>query len=69
MEGRRGVQINFVVKPQEERSSGKLGNGYFQNNKTGVKQIWSEVVDWIHLAQDRVQWRVLMIAVIRFRVP
>jgi hypothetical protein len=28
-----------------------------------------EDVDWIHLTQDRVQWRVLVNTVINLRVP
>jgi hypothetical protein len=34
-----------------------------------VKEIRSEDVDWIHLAQDRDQWRVLVNTVMKFRVP
>jgi hypothetical protein len=30
---------------------------------------WWEGVDWIHLSQDRDQWRALMNTVIKLRVP
>jgi len=31
-------------------------------------QIWWEGVDWIHLAQDRVQWRASVKTVMNLRV-
>jgi hypothetical protein len=34
-----------------------------------LKEIGRECVDWIHLVQDRVQWRDLVKAVMYFRVP
>jgi len=33
-----------------------------------LKVIWCEV-DWIYLAQDRVQWRTLVNTVMKLRVP
>jgi hypothetical protein len=39
------------------------------NIKTNLKEIWCEDLDWIHLAQDRDQWRVLVNMVINFRIP
>jgi hypothetical protein len=32
-------------------------------------KIWCEDVDWIHLAQERVQWRHLVNPVMNLRVP
>jgi len=34
-----------------------------------LKEIDWESVDWMHLAQDRDQWRTLVKTVINFRVP
>jgi hypothetical protein len=34
-----------------------------------VKEIVWEVVDWMHLAQDRVQWRVVGNTEMNLRVP
>jgi hypothetical protein len=30
------------------------------NTKTDPEEVGCETVDWIHLAQDRVQWRALV---------
>jgi hypothetical protein len=37
--------------------------------KFGIKEIRCGCVDWIHLNQDRDQWRVLVNTVINLRVP
>jgi hypothetical protein len=34
-----------------------------------VREIGREDVDWIHLAQDRVQWQVLVNRVMNLRFP
>jgi hypothetical protein len=34
-----------------------------------LKEIWWEGVNWIHLAQDRAQWLVLVDTVMKLRVP
>jgi hypothetical protein len=33
------------------------------------REIRGEVVNWIHVAQDREEWRVLVNKVMNFRVP
>jgi hypothetical protein len=38
-------------------------------NQFGWKQIGFEAVDWIHLAQNRNQWRTLVNTVVNHRVP
>jgi len=37
--------------------------------KMCIKEIWREGVDWIKLAQDKIQWGVLMNTVMKNRVP
>jgi hypothetical protein len=39
------------------------------NIKMDVKDFGWEGVDWIHLDQDRVQWRVFVNTVMNLRVP
>jgi len=34
-----------------------------------LREIGCEVVDWLHLAQDRDQWRAVMNTVMKLRVP
>jgi hypothetical protein len=34
-----------------------------------VREIWWEVVEWMHLVQDRDQWRGLVNMVMNLRVP
>jgi hypothetical protein len=34
-----------------------------------VGDVWLECVDWMHLVQDRVQWRTLVNTVMNVRVP
>jgi hypothetical protein len=46
------------------RSSGDTGI----HIKIDFKEIYSEVFRWIELAQDHVQWRVLVLAVLNLRV-
>jgi hypothetical protein len=34
-----------------------------------IREIGCEVVNWIHLAQDRDQWQALLKTVMKLRVP
>jgi hypothetical protein len=34
-----------------------------------LREIWSDVIDWIDLALDRGQWRALVNTVMNIRVP
>jgi hypothetical protein len=40
-----------------------------ENIKTDLREIECDVVDWIDMAQDRDQWRVLVNTVLNLRVP
>jgi hypothetical protein len=53
----RNVYKILAGKPNEKRELGR------------IKEIRREGVDWIHLAQDRVQWRALLCTVMDLRVP
>jgi hypothetical protein len=37
--------------------------------KMDIKEIGCLIVDWVHLAQDRLQWRALVDTVINRQVP
>jgi hypothetical protein len=39
------------------------------NIRMDLREVGWEVVDWMHLAQDREQWRVLVNTVLNIRVP
>jgi hypothetical protein len=42
---------NLIRKPEGKRSPGRLG--WKDNIKMGLKEVGCEVVEWIHLAQDK----------------
>jgi hypothetical protein len=46
-----------------------LGRRWVDNIKMDLREIGSDGMDWIDLAQDRDQWRALMNAVMDLRVP
>jgi hypothetical protein len=52
--GRRGMHIRYW---------------WVDNIKMDLREIGWDGMDWIHLAQDRDQWRVLVNTVTNFRVP
>jgi hypothetical protein len=37
--------------------------------RTDLREIWGEVAGWMHLAQDKDKWRVLVNTVMNLRVP
>jgi hypothetical protein len=43
-----------------------LGIRWVSNIRMDRREIWWEGVDWIHLAQDRDQWRALVNTVMNF---
>jgi hypothetical protein len=55
---------SLVGKPEGKRPLGTLRCGWKDNIKMG----WGGM-DWIHLAQDRDQWRALVNTVINFWAP
>jgi hypothetical protein len=48
---------------------GRPRHRWLDNIKTYLKEIWLEVVDWIHLAQDRDRRWALVNTVMNLRVP
>jgi hypothetical protein len=54
--------------PERKRPLGRPSRRWEHNIKTDLKKTGCEVVDWIHLAQDVVQWRALVNEVVNFKV-
>jgi hypothetical protein len=59
----------LVRKPDRKRILGRPKRKWEDNIKFDLRGIGWEVVDWIHLAQDRDKWRVYVYAVMNLRVP
>jgi hypothetical protein len=59
----------LVGMPDGKRQLGRFGRRWEDNIRMDLKETGSEDVDRIHLAHDKDQWRVLMNAVLNFRVP
>jgi hypothetical protein len=59
----------FVRKPQGKRSLGRPRRRWVDNIKMYLREIASNGVDWIDMAQDRDQRRALVNTVLDLRVP
>jgi hypothetical protein len=51
------------------RELGKSRSRWEDNITTDLREIWWEGVEWIHLAQDRNQWQVIVNMVMNPQVP
>jgi hypothetical protein len=51
--------IFLLIKPEGKGPLGRTSSRWKHNIRTDFRDIGWEGVDWIHLAQDRYQWRVL----------
>jgi hypothetical protein len=59
----------LVGKPEGKRQLGRPRRMWVDNIKMDLREMGWDDIDWIDLAQDRAQWRVLVNTVINFRVP
>jgi hypothetical protein len=59
----------MVEKPEGKRPLERPGRRWVGNIKMDLREIGWGGMDWIHLAQDRDQWRALMNTVMNLRVP
>jgi len=67
--GKMGIFIqSFGRKTWRERPLGRPRRRR-ENNRMDLMETRWEGVDWIHLAQDRVQWRALVNTVMDLRAP
>jgi hypothetical protein len=64
----RNGNIILVVEPQGKTPLGKPRRRYKDNIKMVLREIGSEGVDWIHLAEDRDRWRAIVNTVMNLLV-
>jgi hypothetical protein len=67
VEMRNGYRV-LVGKPEGKRPLGIPRRRCADNIRMNLMKIGWEGVDWIHLAQDREQWRAVANAVMNLRV-
>jgi hypothetical protein len=67
---RMGEAYNILVgRPEGRRPLGRPRRIWEDNIKMDLREIGFGDVDWIHLAQDRDRWRVIVNTVMNLRVP
>jgi hypothetical protein len=69
MGAKRNAYRILVGKPEGKRPLGRLRRTWVGNIKMDLREIGWDGVDWIHMAQDRDQWRALVNTVLKLRVP
>jgi hypothetical protein len=67
-EGRDVYRI-LVGRPESKRPLGRRRRRWEDNIKLDLRERGIYVVNWIRLAQDRVQWRAFVSTVMNLRVP
>jgi hypothetical protein len=65
----RGVYRVLVGRPEDKRSLGRPRRRWEGNIKMDLREIGIDGANWIHLAQDRIQWRACVNTVMNLRVP
>jgi hypothetical protein len=58
----------FVEKPDRKRRLGRCRRRWEDIIRMDLKEIGREDVDWMHLAQDRDQWKAVVNTVMNIRV-
>jgi len=64
----RGAYCVLLGKPGRTRPFGRPRNRW-KDIRTDLKEIGRFGTDWIHLAQDRGQWRAVGNTIIELRIP
>jgi hypothetical protein len=59
----------LIGRPEGKRPLGRPRRRWERNIKMDLREIGINGVNWIHLAQDRVQWRACVNTVMNLRVP
>jgi hypothetical protein len=65
---KRNAYRILVGNPEGKIPLGRPRRRWVDNIKMNLRDIGWDVVDWIHMAQDRDQWRVLVNTVLNLRV-
>jgi hypothetical protein len=65
----RGAYRVLVWRPEGKRPLGRRRHMWEDNIKLDLGEIGINWVNWIRLAQDRVQWRAFVNTVMNLRVP
>jgi hypothetical protein len=65
----RGVYRVLVGRPEGKRPLGRPRRRWENNIKMDLRETGIDGVNWIQLAQDRVQWRTFVNTVMNLRVP
>jgi hypothetical protein len=65
----RGVYRVLVGRPKGKRPLGRPRRKWEDNIKMYLMEIWIDGANWIQLAQDSVQWRAFVNAVMNLRFP
>jgi hypothetical protein len=68
MEEKRNAYKIFVGIPEWKRQLGRTRNRWEDNIRIDLREGGWQVVDWIHLAQDRDQWRALVNTVMNLQL-
>jgi hypothetical protein len=69
MREKRNAYRLLVGKPEGKRPLGRARSWRVDDIKMDLRDIGWDGMDWIDLAQDRDQWRVLVNTVMNLRVP
>jgi hypothetical protein len=59
----------LVGKPEGKRALGRPRPRCEDNIRGDLRKIRRKIVNWMHLAEDRGQWRALLNTVIILRIP
>jgi hypothetical protein len=66
---KRNTYRIFIGRPEGKRPLGRPRRKWMDNIKTDFREIGWDGMGWIHLGQDRGQWRAPVNTVMNLRVP
>jgi hypothetical protein len=65
----RNIYKILVGKPEGKRPLARTRRRCERKIRKDLREIWWKGMDWMHLAQGRNQWRVLVNTVMKLRFP